>query len=147
MAQYQSRISGPLLDRVDLLIDVPAVTAADLLLPPAQEGSQEVAARVAAARAAQRARYAGLGLGDITTNASCPGGLLEEVARPDADGLTLLRDASEAMRLSARGFHRIMRVARTLADLDGAASVGRLHIAESLSYRSKAGRGLAAAIG
>ncbi|MGY6643995.1 MAG: YifB family Mg chelatase-like AAA ATPase [Salinarimonas sp.] len=147
MAQYQSRISGPLLDRVDLLIDVPAVTAADLLLPPAQEGSQEVAARVAAARAAQRARYAGLGLADITTNASCPGGLLEDVARPDAEGLTLLRDASEAMRLSARGFHRIMRVARTLADLDGATTVGRLHIAESLSYRSKAGRGLAAAIG
>lgn len=147
MAQYQSRISGPLLDRVDLTIDVPAVTASDLLLPPAQEGSREAAARVAAARMIQRRRYSGLGLAESTTNASCPGGLLEDVARPDAEGLKLLREASDAMRLSARGFHRIMRVARTLADLDGAATVGRLHIAESLSYRRSAGRGLAAVSG
>lgn len=147
MAQYQSRISGPLLDRVDLTIDVPAVTASDLLLPPAQEGSREAAARVVAARMIQRRRYSGLGLAESTTNASCPGGLLEDVARPDAEGLKLLREASDAMRLSARGFHRIMRVARTLADLDGAATVGRLHIAESLSYRRSAGRGLAAVSG
>ena len=147
MAQYQSRISGPLLDRIDLTIDVPAVSAADLLLPPAQEGSREVAARVAAARMAQRQRYASLGLAEMTTNASCPGSMLEDVARPDAEGLQLLREASDAMRLSARGFHRIMRVARTLADLDGAQTVGRLHIAEGLSYRKSAGRGLAVSPG
>lgn len=136
-ADYQARLSGPLLDRIDLHIEVPAVTAADLILPAPAEGSREVAARVAAARAAQARRYAGL---DVVrrTNASVPGSVIEEVARPDASGLTLLRDAAEAMRLSARGYHRVLRVARTLADLDGAEKVGRVHLAEALSYRALA---------
>jgi len=134
-ADYQSRVSGPLLDRIDLRIEVPAVTAADLILPPPAEGSAEVAARVAAARAIQLARYAALGLPHIRTNAEAPATVLEEVARPDAQGLKLLRDAADGMRLSARGYHRVLRVARTLADLAGAASVGRLHLAEALSYR------------
>ena len=109
MAQYQARISGPLLDRIDLVIEVPAVTAADLILPPPAEGSAEVAARVAAARALQARRYAALGLGAATTNAACPAAIVEEVARPDRDGLALIRDAADAMRLSARGFHRVLR--------------------------------------
>jgi magnesium chelatase family protein len=140
MAQYQARLSGPLLDRIDLMIEVPAVTAADLILPPPAEDSGQVAARVAAARALQEARYAGLGLEGITTNVACPAQLLEEVARPDSEGLSLIRDAADAMRLSARGFHRVLKVARTLADLDGEERVRRLHLAEALSYRSHSDR-------
>ncbi|HEX2216929.1 MAG TPA: YifB family Mg chelatase-like AAA ATPase [Xanthobacteraceae bacterium] len=136
-AEYQGRLSGPLLDRIDLHIEVPAVTAADLILPAPAEGSREVAARVAAARTAQAERYAALGL-DARTNAEVSGPVLEEVARPDASGLKLLRDAADAMRLSARGYHRVLRVARTLADLDGAENVGRVHLAEALSYRALA---------
>jgi magnesium chelatase family protein len=135
-ADYQGRLSGPLLDRIDLHIDVPAVTAADLILPPPSEGSREVAARVAAAREIQARRYASLDLPQVRTNAQASGALLEEIARPDAAGLALLRDAADAMRLSARGYHRVLRVARTLADLDGAEKVGRVHLAEALSYRA-----------
>lgn len=136
-ADYQGRLSGPLLDRIDLHIEVPAVTAADLILPAPAEGSREVAARVAAARNLQAARYATLGHA-ARTNAEASGAVLEAVAKPDASGLKLLRDAAEAMRLSARGYHRVLRVARTLADLDGAEKVGRVHLAEALSYRALA---------
>jgi magnesium chelatase family protein len=137
IAQYTSRLSGPLIDRIDLVIEVPAVSAADLILPPPAEGSREVAARVAAARELQAQRYTARGLPAGTTNATCPSGVIEEVAQPDAGGRKLIQDASEAMRLSARGFHRVMRVARTLADLDGQAHVARVHLAEALSYRSR----------
>jgi magnesium chelatase family protein len=137
-ADYQARLSGPLLDRVDLHIEVPAVTAADLILPAPAEGSREVASRVARAREIQAERYAALGLPHVRTNATAQGSVLEEVARPDAAGLALLRDAAEAMRLSARGYHRVLRVARTLADLDGVEKVGRVHLAEALSYRALA---------
>ncbi len=134
-SDYQSRISGPLLDRIDLRIEVPAVSAADLILPPPAEGSAEVAARVTAARNLQHERFKTMGLPQIRTNAEAPAAVLEDIARPDKHGLALLRDAAETMRLSARGYHRVLRVARTLADLDGATAVGRLHIAEALSYR------------
>jgi magnesium chelatase family protein len=137
-ADYQVRLSGPLIDRIDLHVEVPAVTAADLILPPPAEGSREVAERVARARAMQAERYAAAGAAHIRSNAAADGPLLEEVARPDAGGLTLLRDATDAMHLSARGYHRVLRVARTLADLDGAAKVGRVHLAEALSYRALA---------
>jgi magnesium chelatase family protein len=137
-AEYQARISGPLLDRIDLHIEVPAVTAADLILPPPSEGSREVAARVARARDIQAARYAALGQNHVRTNAQASGPLLEEVTRCDAAGLALLRDAADAMQLSARGYHRVLRVARTLADLDGTEKVGRVHLAEALSYRALA---------
>ena len=137
-SDYQTRISGPLMDRIDLRIEVPAVTAADLILPPPAEGSVEVAARVAAARDIQTARYASLGLPHIRTNAEAPASVLESVAQPDAQGTKLLREASETMRLSARGYHRVLRVARTLADLDGAETISRLHLAEALSYRALA---------
>ena len=135
-AEYQMKLSGPLLDRIDLNIEVPAVTAADLILPPPAEGSKEVAARVARARMIQAERYAALGLSNVGTNAAAPAPVLEDVAKPDSAGLTLLRDAADAMRLSARGYHRVLRVARTLADLDGAEKVGRVHLAEALSYRA-----------
>lgn len=144
MAQYLSRISGPLLDRIDLVIDVPAVTASDLILPAASEGSAEVAARVAAARQRQIARYAALGLPGVTSNAACPAPLLDDIARPDPAGLKLLRDAADAMRLTARGYHRILKVSRTLADLDDEKNIGRLHLAEALSYRSRISEPVAA---
>ena len=79
---------------------------------------------------------AALELGDVRTNAQAQGPVLEEVAKPDKTGMSLLRDAADAMRLSARGYHRVLRVARTLADLDGAEHVGRIHLAEALSYRA-----------
>jgi magnesium chelatase family protein len=98
----------------------------------------EVAARVAAARDIQTARYAAAGLPQVRTNAEAPASVLETIAQPDAQGTKLLRDAAETMRLSARGYHRVLRVARTLADLDGAEKIGRLHLAEALSYRALA---------
>ncbi len=137
-SDYQVRISGPLMDRIDLRIEVPAVTAADLILPPPSEGSAEVAARVAAARDIQLARYAAAGMPHVRTNAEAPASLLDTIAQPDAHGTKLLRDAAETMKLTARGYHRVLRVARTLADLDGAEKIGRLHLAEALSYRALA---------
>ena len=116
--------------------DRPAVSAGDLSLPPPAEGSAAVAARVAAAREIQIARYAGLPAGQRpAANAEADGRLLEEVAGPDPEGRRLLTEAAARLKLSARGYHRVLRVARTLADLEGAASVRRPHIAEALAYR------------
>ena len=112
-----------------------AVSAADLVLPPPSEGTAEVAARVAAARAVQRERYAGDG---VRTNAEADGGVLERAAVLDVPARTLLAQAAESMRLSARGFHRVLRVSRTIADLAGADGIGRAHVAEALSYRRRA---------
>ncbi|MET0360614.1 MAG: YifB family Mg chelatase-like AAA ATPase [Sphingobium sp.] len=134
---YQARVSGPLLDRIDLHVEVAAVTAADLILPPPQEGSAEVAARVSAARAIQTGRRKGAGDG-ARTNAELEGGALDAVAMPDEAGRALLAEAAAAMKLSARGYTRVLRVARTIADLAGAETVGRIHVAEALSYRRRA---------
>jgi magnesium chelatase family protein len=124
----------PFRDRIDLHVEVAAVTAADLVLPPPAEGSAEVAARVAAARAVQRARYAA---DPGRTNAEAEGLVLDRVATPDEPGRTLLAQAAAQMRLSARGYTRVLRVARTIADLAGAETVGRVHVAEALSYRRR----------
>jgi len=145
IAQYQARLSGPLLDRIDLHIEVPAVTAADLILPAPAEHSADVARRVAAARDIQQERYAGLGLGSVATNAAAPADVIEKVAALEASALALLREAAERMRLSARGYHRVLKLARTLADLDGASTITRVHLAEALSYRSSVDRAVQAA--
>ncbi|MBY0429939.1 MAG: ATP-binding protein, partial [Rhodospirillales bacterium] len=132
----QSRISGPLFDRIDIHIEVPAVNPADLSLPPPAEGSAQVAVRVAAARQVQIRRFQALAPGrSIVCNAQADGELLEAIAAPDAEGRRLLTEAAERMRLSARGYHRVLRVARTLADLEGVEAVRRIHIAEALNYR------------
>lgn len=133
--QYQARISGPFLDRIDLQIEVPPVTAADLSLPPPSEGSAEAAARVAAAREiqAERARIAG---DDAPTlNARAEGDYLEKSAAMDDAARALLTKAATAAGLTARGWTRTIRLARTIADLEGADYVRRLHIAEALIYR------------
>jgi magnesium chelatase family protein len=165
---YQGKISGPLLDRIDLCIDVPKVAASDLALPPPAESSADVAGRVAAARMVQRERLAALGrkgrlteveaeptaglLSDLARgwsrprcNADTDGTLLAAIAEPDAEGRALLTRAAERLGLSARAWHRTLRVARTLADLDGSDAVRRLHVAEALSYRRAEARAALAA--
>ncbi len=143
---YQAKISGPLYDRIDLHVDVAAVSPMDLTLPPPAESSADVAKRVEAARGIQRERYAKTeGANGIRTNAEADGKLLEQIATPEPEGRELLATALERMSLSARGYHRVLRVARTLADLDGSESVSRLHVAEALSFRRiQPGSGLSA---
>ncbi|MDR0252863.1 MAG: YifB family Mg chelatase-like AAA ATPase [Brucellaceae bacterium] len=137
-SDYQARISGPLLDRIDLRVDVAALKPSDLILTGQAESSHAVAQRVAQARQIQQDRYQQLGNGQIMTNAACPPNLLEEVAALSNDGRRLLYDVSEKLRLSARAYHRILKVARTLADLEAAAHVERRHLAEAVSYRTSA---------
>src|SRR5690606_35541498 len=129
-ADYQARISGPFLDRIDIRIEVPAVSAADMIVPAADaEPSASVARRVEAARARQRARYEGAGHPGILTNAAAPAALIERLVEPDDDSRSLLLQAAERFSLSARAYHRVLNVARTLADLAGADKVARPHIA------------------
>ena len=130
---YLGRISGPLMDRFDLRVDVPPVAYTDLDLPANGEKSSTVAARVAVAQAVQQTRFADQPA--MRSNADAAGDALEEIATPDAEGRDLLLRAAERFNLSARGYHRVMRVARTIADLDGSATVQRPHIAEAISFR------------
>ena len=134
-ADYQARVSGPFMDRIDIQIDVPAVTPADLALPPAKEGSADVALRVLRARDIQLSRNGGL------TNAELSQDRLDHVAEPDNEGRKLLIQAAETLGLTARGYHRVLKLARTLADLSESENIHRLHIAESLSHR-RARKGL-----
>jgi magnesium chelatase family protein len=134
-ADYQARLSGPFLDRLDLKVDVPAVSAADMIAPAEGEPSRIVAARVKAARDRQRERYLALGRPEVHTNAAAGPTLIEQVVEPDRESRKLLLDAAERFSLSARAYHRVLKVARTLADLAGVEKVARPHIAEALSYR------------
>ena len=136
MAQYQARLSGPFLDRMDLRLDVAAVRASDLLGSTAGETSAVVAKRVRAARLRQKQRYEQFGQTRLTTNAQCPTGLIAELTQAETAALSLLHEAAEKMAMTARSYHRLLKVARTIADLDQSATVRRPHIAEALSYRS-----------
>ncbi|CUH66024.1 Competence protein ComM [Thalassovita gelatinovora] len=130
---YMGRISGPLLDRFDLRIEVPPVAYTDLDLPASGDTSVQVAERVARTRQVQADRFADVD--GVTLNAEAEGELLERVAGPDAEGKALLGKVAERFGLSARGYHRVLRVARTIADLEGSNSVQRHHVAEAISYR------------
>jgi magnesium chelatase family protein len=130
---YLGRISGPLMDRFDLRVEVPPVAYSDLDLPSAGESSATVASRVAAARALQTTRFATAAKARV--NADMEGSLLEEHATPDEAGRALIARVAERFGLSARGYHRVLRVARTIADLDNSAQVRHPHIAEAVSYR------------
>ncbi len=147
---YQGRVSGPLMDRIDLQIEMPPVTPADLALPPPAEGSAEAAARVGRARQIQQDRAqaffakdeTGSAMGerpDLCLNAQAQGRMLEQIAALDEPGRQLLTRAAEAGGVTARGWTRTLRLARTIADLDGSETVRRLHIAEALIYRRSPG--------
>ncbi len=130
---YLGRISGPLMDRFDLRVEVPPVAFTDLDLPETGESSADVAARVHHARAAQTKRFKDHA--QVRVNADMEGHLLEEIATPDTEGRALLVKVAERFGLSARGYHRVLRVARTIADLEGADEVRHPHVAEAVGYR------------
>ncbi|WP_106745183.1 YifB family Mg chelatase-like AAA ATPase [Yoonia maritima] len=130
---YLGRISGPLMDRFDLRIEVPPVAFTDLDLPQDGESSATIAERVAGARSLQETRFSGHN--NMRVNADAEGRVLEEIATPDTDGRDLLIKVAERFGLSARGYHRVLRVARTIADLDGSNDVRKPHVAEAVSYR------------
>ena len=134
---YQMKVSGPFMDRIDLQVDVPPVTAADLALPPPAEGTREAAARVAEARALQADRAGAEG---SPLNARAEGDFLEKIADLDPAARALLASAAEAGGLTARGWTRTLRLARTIADLEGGGPVRRTHVAEALVYRRATGR-------
>lgn len=137
---YQGRLSGPLLDRIDLHVEVPMVPASDLSLPPPSETSAHVKGRVVSARQIQVARFEALGT-DARINGEADGQVLEQIAQLEPSAKQLLSDAAGRMHLSARGYHRVLRVARTIADLDRADIIAKPHVAEALSYRRRlAGR-------
>ena len=139
-SDYMGRISGPLMDRFDLRLEVPPVAYADLDLPANGEKSTDIAARVAAARKLQSRRFEALG-STARVNADADGALLDEIATPDAAGKAFLLQAADRFKLSARGYHRILRLARTIADLEGDTTIGQPHIAEAVGYRLMGGAG------
>jgi magnesium chelatase family protein len=130
---YMGRVSGPLMDRFDLRIEVPPVAFSDLDLPASGAPSAQVAERVATARAVQRGRFKDRPA--MRLNADAEGAVLEEIATPDADGRALLSRVADRFGLTARGYHRVLRVARTIADLDGSETVRHPHVAEAASFR------------
>jgi magnesium chelatase family protein len=138
-ADYQRRVSGPLMDRIDLAVEVPPVTAADLALPAASEGTREAAARVAAARDEAQRRAAAAGRPEAPLNALAEGDFLEAICALAPEARALLTRAAEAGGLTARGWTRTLRLARTIADLAGSAAVERMHVAEALMYRRALG--------
>ena len=135
---YMNRISGPLLDRIDLQVEMPPVPAHDLACAQKPESSAEVRERVAGARARQQARYASLSLDNIRINAHCPASKLDVVARLDDNANAFLSDAIHRLGMTARGYHRSLRLARTIADLDGADRITHLHLTEALTLRGEA---------
>jgi magnesium chelatase family protein len=139
VARYRARLSGPLADRIDMHVTVGAVPLRTLGAAGAGESSAAVRQRVERARAAQRARYAAAGLRSVRCNAHAPGRWLDTRTPVDRAARELLGAAAERLALSARGYHRVLKVARTVADLEGAESVTTPCVAEALRYRPAAG--------
>ena len=134
VSDYQERISGPFLDRIDIRVEVPAVSAADIIAPSHCEASGDVSKRVMNARNIQQKRYCSVDLGQ-KTNAMVSGAIIEETAKIGSDAKQLMIEAANVMKFSARAYHRILKVARTIADLDGAEQVAKIHLAEAIAYR------------
>ena len=135
--EYQSKISGPLLDRIDIFVEVPAVSPWDLANVKSGEKSAEILKRVINAREIQKQRFLALGEDKLQTNSELKGKLLEKVVNLDEDAKQLLINFADKNHISARAFHRTLRLARTIADLQNSEKVSKLHMAESLSYRRR----------
>ena len=133
VAKYVEKISGPLLDRIDLHVSVPSVEYASMRRKETPESSADVKRRVDAARAVQTARFAGTG---VTCNAYMPAPMIGDFCRLDSAGDALMKSAFERMGLTARSHDRILRVARTIADLDNAEAIGPEHLAEAIQFRN-----------
>lgn len=141
-ADYQAKVSGPIYDRIDLFVDVPALTAQELSTPATGEPSAVIADRVLKAQRRQRARFKQAGAESVRVNAQASGKLLEQTLNLDTEAEALIKKAADAYQLSARGYHRTLKVARTIADLEGADRIKRHHVAEALSYRRVDARSL-----
>ena len=135
VTRYTRRISGPLLDRIDIFVEVPRIEYEKLADERVAEASEEVRARVEAARRVQRERWSGRG---VACNADARAPDVRELCQVEPSARDLLRTAMRQLSLSARGFHRILKVARTVADLEGAGPVGARHVAEAVQYRPRA---------
>jgi magnesium chelatase family protein len=133
--EYLAKISRPLLDRIDIKIDVPAISPWDLAHAPKGETSKDIQLRVLKAREIQKQRLSALGEKTIFANAGLEGKLLTEICTLDKDAQDLLIAFADKHKLSARAYHRTLRLARTIADLQNESNILKLHIAEALSYR------------
>ena len=127
------KISGPLLDRIDLHVSVPSVEYEAMRRKAPAESSRDVKARVEAARAFQKSRFAGTA---VTCNAGMTPAMIGQLCQLDAAGDALMKSAFARMGLTARSHDRILRVARTIADLDGAERIAPAHLAEAIQYRN-----------
>jgi magnesium chelatase family protein len=136
VTKYQKRISGPLLDRIDIHIEVPRVEYDKLSQDRLGEPSANVQARVETARQRQRRRFEKQG--GIASNADMLPAEVRQHCKLDDAGNTLMRTAMRQLQLSARAYHRILKLARTIADLAGAESISPVHLAEALQYRPRA---------
>jgi magnesium chelatase family protein len=134
-ADYQAKISGPLMDRFDVVIDVPEVKAADLMRAPDGEDSALVAQRVLATRTYQQARLKAMGKQETLTNATIDSDLLEQIVDLSQAAVNLLGRVMERFKLSGRGYHRVLRVARTIADLEQSSTIEMTHLSEAVGYR------------
>lgn len=133
--EYQSKISGPLMDRFDIYIQVPPVSPWDIAETKSGESSAQIRERVVKARQIMRERFVKMGYANLYTNSQLKGDVLEEVTRLDDEAKQLLIAFADKMKLSARAYHRTLKLARTIADLQNEKNVSRIHIAEALSYR------------